>query len=125
LSPLLWNMVINFLLGRLNNESLWAQGFADDIEIVINEKFLSTVYELMQKALFIVHSWCRGVGLSVNSGLWKIVAFNKPILFGTELQLKNQVKYLGVILDKILTGTAILITRCRTPPLPSGNVEGR
>jgi hypothetical protein len=28
------------------------------------------------------------------------VNFKKPILFGTELQLKNQVKYLGVILDE-------------------------
>jgi hypothetical protein len=54
LSPLLWNMVINSLLVCLNNESLWAQGFADDIAIVINGKFLSTVCELMQKALFII-----------------------------------------------------------------------
>jgi hypothetical protein len=46
------NMVINSLLVRLNNESLWAQGFADDIEIVNNGKFLSTVCELMQNALF-------------------------------------------------------------------------
>jgi hypothetical protein len=53
LSPVLWNMVINFMLSRLNNESLSAQGFAEDISIVINEKFLSTVCELMQKALFI------------------------------------------------------------------------
>jgi hypothetical protein len=36
-------MVIHSLLGRLNNESLWAQGFADDIAIGINVKFLSTV----------------------------------------------------------------------------------
>jgi hypothetical protein len=42
LSPLLWNMVIHSLLGRLNNESLWAQGFAD-IAIGINVKLLSTV----------------------------------------------------------------------------------
>jgi hypothetical protein len=55
----------------------------------------------------------------------KLVGFKKPILFGTELQLKNQVKYLGVILDENLTGTAILITGCRRPPLFSGNVEGR
>jgi hypothetical protein len=32
----------------------------------------------------------------------KLVGFKKPILFGTELQLKNQVKYLGVILDEKL-----------------------
>jgi hypothetical protein len=30
------------------------------------------------------------------------VGFKRPILFGTELQLKNQVKYLGVILDEKL-----------------------
>jgi hypothetical protein len=47
LSLLLWNMVINSLLVRLNTESLWAQGFADDIAIVINGKFLSTVCELL------------------------------------------------------------------------------
>jgi hypothetical protein len=32
----------------------------------------------------------------------KLVGFKKPILFGTEFQLKNQVKYLGVILDEKL-----------------------
>jgi hypothetical protein len=32
LSPLLWNMDINSLLGK----SLWAQGFAEDIAIVTN-----------------------------------------------------------------------------------------
>jgi hypothetical protein len=40
LSPLLWNMFINSLLRRLNNESLLAQGFADDIAIVIKGKFV-------------------------------------------------------------------------------------
>jgi hypothetical protein len=104
LSPLLWNIVINFLLSRLNNESLWAQGLADDIVIVINGKLLTKVCELMQKALFIVHTWCREVELSANADKTsmvlftsnrKFVGFKKPILFGTELQLKNPVKCLG------------------------------
>jgi hypothetical protein len=30
----------------------------------------------------------------------KLVGFKKPTLFGTELQFKNQVKYLGVIRDE-------------------------
>jgi hypothetical protein len=47
-----------FAKGRL---SLWAQRFADDIANVINGKYVSTVCELMQKALFIVQTWCRGV----------------------------------------------------------------
>jgi hypothetical protein len=32
----------------------------------------------------------------------KLVGVKKPILFGTELHLKNQVKFLGVILDEKL-----------------------
>jgi hypothetical protein len=32
----------------------------------------------------------------------KLVGFKKPVLFGTELQLKNQAKYLGVILEEKL-----------------------
>jgi hypothetical protein len=32
----------------------------------------------------------------------KLVGFKKPILFGTELRLKNQDIYLGVILDEKL-----------------------
>jgi hypothetical protein len=104
LSPLLWNIVINFLLSRLNNESLWAQGLANNIAIVINGKLLTKVCELMQKALFIVHTWCREVGLSANADKASMVlftsnrklgGFKKSIIFGTELQLKNPVKYLG------------------------------
>jgi hypothetical protein len=110
LSPLLWNMVINSLLGRLKNESLWAQGFADDIAIVIYGKFLRTVCKLMQKhclsfrpgvgrwgclSMLIRHRWSF-----INNR--KLVSFIKLIQFGRELQLKNQVKYLRVILDEKL-----------------------
>jgi hypothetical protein len=82
LSPLFWNMVINSFLGCLNNESLWAQGFAEDNAIVINGKLLRTVCELMQKALFIVQIWFRGVGLSVNADKTSMVLFtnNKKLV---------------------------------------------
>jgi hypothetical protein len=66
LSPILWNMVVNSLLVRLNNESLWAQGFVDDIAIVIKKISEYVVCELMQNALYIIQALCRGLGLSVN-----------------------------------------------------------
>jgi Reverse transcriptase (RNA-dependent DNA polymerase) len=47
LSPLFWNMVIDSLLRQLGNNRLWAQGFSDDVVILINGKFLSTVCEIM------------------------------------------------------------------------------
>jgi hypothetical protein len=54
----------------------------------------------MQKALFIIQTWCRVVGLPVNADKTSLVLFNsnrklvgfkKPIQFGTEteLQLNN------------------------------------
>jgi hypothetical protein len=46
-------MVVDSLLCHLGIQRLWAQGFADDVVIFINGKFLSTVCELMQRALFL------------------------------------------------------------------------
>jgi Reverse transcriptase (RNA-dependent DNA polymerase) len=51
LSPLLWNMVVDQLLHRLNEAHLWAQDFADDVVILISGQFLNTVCELMQTAM--------------------------------------------------------------------------
>jgi hypothetical protein len=47
LSPLLWNMVADSLLNRLENCNCFVQGFADDVVILISWKFLSTICDLM------------------------------------------------------------------------------
>ena len=79
--------------------------------ILINGKFLNTVCELMQRALYLVQEWCEQVGLSVNPNKTTSILFTKnrnfdgfikPSLFGSELELQTQVKYLGVILDSKL-----------------------
>jgi hypothetical protein len=58
-----------------------------------------------------VENWCREIGLSVNADKTKKVLFtnNSKIggfynsrLFGNELRMTDQVKYLGVILNKKL-----------------------
>jgi hypothetical protein len=74
LSQLLWNMVINSFLRRLNNKSLWAQGFADDIAIVINGKFLSTVNSCKKHCWFFL----------INNR--KLVDFKKPIWNGMAVE---------------------------------------
>jgi hypothetical protein len=43
----------------------------------------------------------------------KLVGSKKSILFGTELQLKSQVKYLGVILDEKLNWHSIIDHRMK------------
>jgi hypothetical protein len=76
----------------------------------------------MQDVLNCVENWCREIGLSVNANKTTIVLFKNnmkiggffnPRLFGTELRMTDQVKYLRVILDKKLDWKTHLENRMR------------
>jgi hypothetical protein len=82
LSPLLWNMVADSLLNRLGNCNCFVQGFADDVVILISGKFLSTICDLMQRALNCVQNWCGEIGLNVNADKTSMVLFTKNLEFG-------------------------------------------
>jgi hypothetical protein len=69
LLPLLWNMVTDSLLNRLRNCNFFVQSFADDVVILIRGKFLSTIYDLMQRALNCVQNWCGEIGLNGNADM--------------------------------------------------------
>ena len=112
LSPLLWCLVVNELLARLNEGGVYSQGYADDICLLVVWKFPNTVSGLIQWALNIVELWCSELGLSVNPDKIGLVAFMRrrklpgfvePRLFGKTLQRSMSVKYQGVILDSRLT----------------------
>jgi hypothetical protein len=51
LSPMLWCLVVDGLLGELNEGGYYAIGYADDIAILINGKFPQTVSKVLQTAL--------------------------------------------------------------------------
>ena len=112
LSPLLWCLVVNELLARLNEGNIYTQGYADDICLLVVGKFPNTLSGLIQWALRTVEEWCEGLGLSVNPDKTGLVAFTRkrklpgffePHLFGKILRRSMSVKYLGVILDSRLT----------------------
>jgi hypothetical protein len=90
LSPLLWCLVVNDLIARLNMGGVYYQGYAD-ICLLAGGKFPNTVSELMQGALYTVEKWCDEAGLSVNPDKTDLVVFTKkrkpdsffePLLFG-------------------------------------------
>jgi hypothetical protein len=112
LSPLLWCLVIDDLIVRLNTGGVYCQGYADDICLLAGGKFPNTVSELMQGALYTVEKWCDEVGLSVSPDKTDLVVFTKkrklngffePLLFGVTLHRSESVRYLGVTLDSRLT----------------------
>jgi hypothetical protein len=103
---------VNELLVRLNEGSVYAWGYADDICLLAVGKFPNTVSGLIQWALHTIELWCGGLGLLVNQNKTGFVTFTKkrkltgffePHLFGKTLQCSMSVKYLGVILDSRLT----------------------
>ena len=105
LSPTLWSLVADSLLQWLSKQGILAQGFADDGVLLTVGKFLPTVCDITQRILRGVERWCNARGLSVNpEKKTEMILFTskykpdevRPIIFyGKELELTNQVKYLG------------------------------
>lgn len=123
LSPLLWNLVVDSLLLTLHNEKHFAQAYADDVAILNFGPHLPTTFDRMQDALLLVENWCNEHGLSVNPNKTEMILFTRklkvelpeilPKLYGTELKLTRQVKYLGVILDSKLLYAAHVEEQCK------------
>ena len=111
LSPLLWNIVANTLIKKLNNKGFYTVGYADDINILISGSHENMLCTSMRSALKVVEDWCKQYKLSVNPNKTELILFTKkrklptlslPKLLDTTLNLKSEVKYLGVTLDSKL-----------------------
>ena len=112
LSPLLWNITVDSLLNRLEEQNVHSIGYADDIAIMVRGKFISTVADIMRTALGMTERWCVEHDLSINARKTNTILFSKRIkdmefgtlsIFGTDLAVSRCVKYLGVYLDSRLT----------------------
>ena len=111
LSPLIWSLVVDELLHKLSNKGIEIQGYADDIVIIAKGKFEETLCDIIQRGLNTTREWCSSVKLKLNASKTTIVAFtNKrklerlhPIQLGNEIiEMKQEVKYLGMTLDSKL-----------------------
>lgn len=111
LSPTLWSLVIDSLLEELNTGPVQTVGYADDLVILVNGKFPSIVAGIMNEALIKVEKWCNMYQLSINPSKTVVIPFTRKRdlknmqsvkMYDKELQLSNEVKYLGIILDKQL-----------------------
>jgi ribonuclease HI len=111
LSPLLWCLVVDGLLLSLEQQGFETIGFADDLVIMVRGKDDRTISRRLQTALNITWDWCVKEGLSVNPTKTIVVPFTRrhaPTfealrLNGIQIELSNEAKYLGVLLDKKLS----------------------
>jgi hypothetical protein len=77
LSPLLWSLVVDDHLVKLNSRGYYAQAYADDIVIFINGKFPGTISYIVSSALKCLDEWCTGDGLSINPRKAIIIPFTR------------------------------------------------
>ncbi|XP_036341061.1 uncharacterized protein LOC118750446 [Rhagoletis pomonella] len=112
LSPLLWNLTVNTLLSQLQSTGCQVVAYADDLALTAVGKHPQILCDLVQGALGVVETWSKKSGLSVNPGKTVMVLFTKkiktvqvqlPFLNGVTLALSEEVRYLGVVLDRKLT----------------------
>ncbi|XP_020298816.1 uncharacterized protein LOC109863050 [Pseudomyrmex gracilis] len=107
LSPLLWCLVVNELLYKLQKTGFLAFGYAD-VAIIVRSNFLPILKETMGKALKITQDWCQLKRLRANLSKIKAMIFTRkykpeaiePLrLCREDIEYVQSVKYLGVHLD--------------------------
>jgi len=120
LSPLLFNLVMGELLGRLTNvPGIYSQAYADDVCLLSAGIDSITICERIQEGLKVVEGWAGESGLSLCSNktfatmfTWKRKWIYRPLrLMGQEIQLVDRVTYLGVTLDSRLSWTPHIVDK--------------
>ena len=121
LSPLLWCLLIDELVKKLNRLHIYTQMYSDDGVLLITGKVLSTICNIMNRALKVTLEWCRSKGLNLNPDKTKCVLFTnkrkigeaEPVCIeGITLEIVKEFRYLGVTLDSKLTFKKHIVTAC-------------
>jgi ribonuclease HI len=111
LSPLMWCLLLDSLVKKVNRGGVYMQAYSDDGVLLVRGTVLNIIRDIMNKSVKEVLGWCRERGLDLNPTKTKLVLFTnkrkkvdmKPIeIQGKELEMVKEVKYLGVTLDSTL-----------------------
>ena len=120
LSPLLWNLTLDSLLGNLGINQDFVQAFADDLVIFISGICRITVREVAQATLNKIDRWCRSKGLRLSAVKTVVMLFTRkrnksldqPIkIGGSNIELSTQAVYLGVTIDSDLSWTPHILRK--------------
>nr|XP_037870303.1 uncharacterized protein LOC101744291 isoform X1 [Bombyx mori]XP_037870304.1 uncharacterized protein LOC101744291 isoform X2 [Bombyx mori] len=111
LSPLLYNIYTYDLEGSVGDSASLLQ-YADDLVIYASDMSVSTAERYVSSSLSLLKIWMDANGLDLSPSKSTVVLFTKSrtpcslnITYdGDILPIRNQVKFLGAILDSKLTG---------------------
>ncbi|CAK1582995.1 unnamed protein product [Parnassius mnemosyne] len=109
--PTFWNILLDPLLDELERRGIYCQAFADDIVLVFSGESVTELERQADQTLTYVEAW--GIKNKLKFAVHKTSAMvvTKKLKFETpwihmgevEIQMVDQIKMLGLIIDKKLT----------------------
>lgn len=113
LSPLLWSLIVDDLAVQLKEAECFVSSYADDMGILVQGDKGNTdeIEAQLYRAIRIIEKWCADNRLKVNpsksvtvifSRMSKRHTFSNFRMFGGDIPMQNDFKYLGVHLDSKL-----------------------
>jgi hypothetical protein len=75
--PLLWSLILDELIGELNENGCYIFVYANNIVILVGRKFLKTISELLQGTMNMVKQWCDGTQLFIDPHKFVISQFTR------------------------------------------------
>ena len=119
LSPFLWLININDLLNEKIDKNCIIQAYADDICMIISSESIGQLEEIAQKVFTKFEEWSAKNKLEFDKNKTEAVLFTNKhkvpkitLKFGGDIiEVKEKVKYLGVILDRKLLWTDHVVSR--------------
>jgi hypothetical protein len=121
LSPLLWCLVVDELLTKLNKKHIDTQAYSDDGTIIVTGKHLPSLCTKTQMGINMAVEWSTKNDLTIHPNKTNMVLFtnkktnqgwNPPKIGNTPIPLQQSFKYLGIILDSKLTFKEHIRQKC-------------
>lgn len=109
--PTFWNILLDPLLDELDRQGIYCQAFADDIVLVFSGLSVPHIERIGDRILALVDAW--GIQNKLKFAAHKTQAmiitnkikYDTPCIHmaGTVIQMKEDIKILGLIIDRKLT----------------------
>lgn len=111
LGPLLWNLIVDDLLEKMDLPNIRIQAYADNICLLAYGDSYAECEKYMQRALKVFENWAYKCKLQVSPEKTSLIAFRSQkasrevvlTLLGEKINETYSLRYLGMETDKLLT----------------------
>lgn len=119
--PTFWNILLDPLLDELEAKGVYCQAFADDVVLIFSGHKIDKIQDNANLALAHVHEWGVKNKLKFAPHKTNAMIVTKKLKYvtpcmhmgGTEIQIVDEIKLLGLTIDKKLTFNSHVTRICK------------